>query len=210
MLANASTLPAGCCRPPRPSPPRPWAAARWRRPPGPRKPVKHPGRLPGRLDARPRRARRWPRRWRKALGPAGGGREQARCLGQHRRRPGGQGHRRSHAGRRHQRQPDLGQAAQPEAALRPGDGLQLRLAAGDGAAGAGGAAGPARGRGFFAAARKAGRQVELRLGGHRLGRPSRHGVRQGAGRQLRGRARALQRQPGGHHRHASAARSRWR
>ena len=43
----------------------------------------------------------------KSLGPAGGGREQARCLGQHRRRSGRQGHRRSHAGRRHQRQPDL-------------------------------------------------------------------------------------------------------
>jgi hypothetical protein len=38
---------------------------------------------------------------------------------------GGQGRRRPHAGRRHQRQPHLGQAAQPQAALRPGQGLHL-------------------------------------------------------------------------------------
>ena len=73
-------------------------------------------------------------------GPAGGGRQQARRLGQHRGRPGGQGDRRPHAGHRHQRQPDLVEDALSEAALRPGQGLHLPVADRHRAAGAGGAA----------------------------------------------------------------------
>ncbi|KAI1691588.1 tripartite tricarboxylate transporter family receptor domain-containing protein [Ditylenchus destructor] len=112
------------------------------------------------------------------VGPAGGGRQQGRRLGQHRGRPGGQGQRRPHAGHRHQRQPHVVEDAIPQAALRPGQGLHLPFADRDRSAGAGGAEQPALGHRLLRRRPQGRRQVELRLGGHRLCRSPGHGAAQ--------------------------------
>ena len=137
-------------------------------------------------------------------------REPSRRFGQHRRRPGDQGHRRSHAGSADQRQLVVGQAAEPEAAVRSCARLRHAVAGGQRATGAGDATRQAVGGRLLSGGSQRRREVELRLGGRRLGGPPGDRVVEEPRRQLRRGARAVPGQPAGDHRVARPATCRWR